>query len=170
MQATAMYNSIQHPIHFRNHWLLVAFVNVGSLAAIFLAGCMFILAMTELFPLHSLNFTHAINCFGWLFGTFCFGLMCPSLWAIAGRMRYNQAVLTPQGVEFRFGPKSTPGTLSLAWDQIVSIRRQRNVNVVYFVITGKDGSSAEFSSYVFFRPVKLARLLARYSGLVIQKV
>ena len=68
------------------------------------------------------------------------------------------------------GTKKNPSDLFLAWDQIAAIKFKRIGNAQQYYVLGKDGSEARFSSYTFFRPKKIARLIADRTGLTIQKV
>jgi hypothetical protein len=77
--------------------------------------------------------------------------------------------LNSLGVEFNLGTKKKPSNLFLGWDQISAIKRKRVGNAQQYSVYGADGSDAVFSSYTFFRPKKVARLIAARTGLEIQK-
>jgi hypothetical protein len=68
------------------------------------------------------------------------------------------------------GTKKNPSDLFFAWDQIAAIKFKRIGNAQQVYVLGKDGSEARLSSYTFFRPKKIARLIADRTGLTIQKV
>jgi len=72
-------------------------------------------------------------------------------------------------VNFNLGTKKKPSDLFLAWDQIAAIRHKRVGNAQQYTVQGRDGSEARFSSYTFFRPRKVARLIAERTGLAIQE-
>jgi hypothetical protein len=74
-----------------------------------------------------------------------------------------------RGAMFNLGTKKRPSDLFLAWDQIAAIWQKRVGNAQQFYVQGRDGSEARFSSYTFFRPKKVARLIAERTGLPIQK-
>jgi hypothetical protein len=72
-------------------------------------------------------------------------------------------------VNFNLGTRKKPSDLFLAWDQITAIKHKRIVNVQQYIVQGKDGSEARFSSYTFFRPKHVLRLIAERTGLAIQE-
>jgi hypothetical protein len=78
--------------------------------------------------------------------------------------------LDGNGVQFSLGTKRAPNELFLPWDQIVAIQQQRVGNSIQFAVKAVDGSYAQYSSYTFLRPKKVARLIAERTGLVIQKI
>jgi hypothetical protein len=84
-------------------------------------------------------------------------------------MARNRAQVGERGVEFRLGTKKKPADLFMAWETVASIRRKRVGNAYQFTVTGRDGSFAQYTSYTFFRPAKVARLIAERTGLTIEK-
>ena len=50
------------------------------------------------------------------------------------------------------------------------VRRRRGGRSQRFWVLGKDGSQAMFTSYTFFRPKKVARLIGERAGVEIQKI
>jgi hypothetical protein len=97
------------------------------------------------------------------------GFMCPRLWALGRAMAGYQVDLDGRGVKFSLGTKKKPAELFLAWDQIAAIKYRRTGNVQQCWVEGTDGSEATFSSYTFFRPKKVARMIAERAGLAIAK-
>ena len=96
--------------------------------------------------------------------------MCPWLWKMGRAMLGYQILFDSRGVNFNLGSKKKPSDLFLAWDQIAAIKYKRVGNVQQYFVQGRDGSEARFSSYTFFRPRKIARMIADRTGLTIQKV
>lgn len=84
-------------------------------------------------------------------------------------MAHCRAQMDERGVEFRLGTKKKPADLFMAWETIASIRRKRVGNAYEFTVAGRDGSVARYTSYTFFRPTKVARLIAERTGLTIEK-
>jgi hypothetical protein len=72
-------------------------------------------------------------------------------------------------VDFNLGTKKKPQELFMAWEHVVSVQQKRVGNAQEFTILGTDGSRATFSSYTFFRPRKVARMIAERAGLTVQK-
>jgi hypothetical protein len=57
----------------------------------------------------------------------------------------------------------------LDWGNVASISHRRSGNNQIYTVTAADGSTATFTSYTFFRPKKVARLIAARAGLSIEK-
>lgn len=70
---------------------------------------------------------------------------------------------------FNLGTKKKPADLFLAWGKVAAIKFKRVANVQQCLVEGTDGSEARFSSYTFFRPKKIARMISERAGLAIQK-
>jgi hypothetical protein len=95
--------------------------------------------------------------------------MCLQLWNLGRVMQGYQVLLDSRGVTFNFGTKKKPADLFMPWDQVYAITLKRDVNVQRCTVHGSDGSQATFSSYTFFRPKKIARMIAERAGVAIQK-
>jgi hypothetical protein len=80
-----------------------------------------------------------------------------------------RVLLDSRGVNFNLGTKKKPSDLFLTWDQVSAIKHRRVGNAQQYFVQGADGSEARFSSYTFFRPKKVARMIADRTGLAIQK-
>jgi hypothetical protein len=80
-----------------------------------------------------------------------------------------QVLLNGRGVTFNLGTKRNPADLFMPWDQVKVITLRRDVNVQRCSVHGSDGSQATFSSYTFFRPKKVARMIAERAGVTIQR-
>jgi hypothetical protein len=109
------------------------------------------------------------NAFWWGLCALAFGYGCPRLWILARAMSNYRVIMDMRGAMFNLGTKKQPSDLFLPWDQIAAIRHKRVGNAQQYYVLGKDGSEARFSSYTFFRPRKVARLIAERTGLAIQK-
>ena len=153
----------------RNSRFLLGVVFAASLAAAFMAACFALIALSVLVPVHGMSFSRLANASSWAFAGLCTFLSCPWLWKMGKIMAHNEARLDSRGVDFLFGSSKAPRELFLAWDQIDSIRNRRSGNSQVFTVTARDGSEAMFSSYSFFRPRKLARLIAARAGRTIEK-
>jgi hypothetical protein len=156
-------------ITFRNSRIFIGLTLLGSISAGFMSLCMLLMTGMMLFPLHNFTFHRVEGVIGWGFSTWCFGLMCPALWKLAFKMSYAEAKLDSRGVDFRLGTKKSPQELFLAWDQVASIQHKRVGNNQCYSIQGKDDSYVKYTSYTFFRPKKLARLIATRANQPIQE-
>lgn len=157
------------PVVVRNSRFLIGVTRFGSVSAVFMALSMALAAISVLFPLSGFTLARTWNVLGWSFSACATGWMCPWLWKLGMDMANYQVRLDSRGVEFCLGTKKNPQELFLAWDQIVAIKHQRSGNIQIYNIYGSDDSQLQFTSYTFFRPKKLARLIAARAGQSIQQ-
>ena len=157
------------PVAVRNSRFLIGVTLVGSVFAIFMALCMALIAFSALFPLSGLTLARTWNALGWSFSACATGWMCPWLWKQGLSMANCEVRLDDRGVEFCLGTKKSPQELFLAWERIAAIKYKRVGNNQVYRVIGTDSSEAQFTSYTFFRPKKLARLIADRTGQSIQK-
>jgi hypothetical protein len=153
------------PVVLHNSRLLIGVTMIGSLFAGFFAICMVLMVFSVLS-----SSGNALSAAQWGCGALIFGYMCPWLWKLARAMAGYRVSLDSRGVEFNLGTRKKPGNLFLAWEQISAIKHKRVGNAQQYWVLGSDGSEARFSSYTFFRPKKVARLIAERTGLAIQKI
>jgi hypothetical protein len=130
---------------------------------------MLIMMLTVPFPLSDYNFHRLEGVVGWGISAWFFGYLCTVLWKLAFKMAHAEAKLDSRGVDFRLGTKTKSEELFLAWDQVAAIQYERFGNNQCYSILGKDDSYVKYTSYTFFRPKKLAQLIAARAGQPIQK-
>ncbi len=157
------------PMVLRNNRLFCWFTMSASFFTLFLAGCMVILVLSEVFPLSALTAAKGMNAVMWAFCAIYTGFACPWLWYTGRALANYEVRLDSRGVGFRLGTKKNPQDLFLAWDQVAAIKQERVGNAQQFFVVGTDGSEAKFSSYMFFRPRRVALLIADRTGQSIQK-
>ncbi|HUZ97245.1 MAG TPA: hypothetical protein VMU57_20260 [Edaphobacter sp.] len=158
------------PVVLRNSRFLCWVTMSGACFAAIISVCLALVVFSIFSTNGGLNAANAWSAAQWGFGVLAFGYMCPWFWKLGRAMLNYRAVLDSRGVNFSLGTKKKPADLFLAWDQIAAIKSRRAVNVQQFWVQGSDGSEARFSSFTFFRPKKVARLIAERTGLSIQKV
>ena len=141
----------------------------GSLFAAFMSIGMVLMVFSLIFPTSELNGDRGWGAVQWGIAALALGYMCPRLWNLGQAMAAYQVYLDGRGVTFNLGTKKEPAELFLAWDQIAAIKYKRVGNVQQCRIEGTDGSEAKFSSYTFFRPKKVACMIAERAGLAIEK-
>ena len=154
------------PMVLRNSRFLVGVTFVSSIVSAFFAVCMALMVFSVF---SSGGGANLYNAFWWGLGALAFGSGCPWLWNLSLGMAVYKVTLDSRGVTFNLGTKKRPSDLFLAWDQIAAIKHKRVGNAQNYYVLGKDGSEAIFSSYTFFRPKKVARLIAERAGLAIQQ-
>ena len=141
----------------------------GSLFAGFFSACMVLMVISLIFLQGSLNAGRGWSALQWGIGALAMGYMCPRLWSLGRAMGGYQVLLDIRGVTFNLGTKNKPADLFLAWDKIAAIKFKRVGNAQQCLVEGTDGSEARFSSYTFFRPKKIARMISERAGLAIPK-
>jgi hypothetical protein len=92
------------------------------------------------------------------------------MWGQGGRMAFYQVVFENDGLRFRLGTEKNPQEQFFGWDKIAAVEYKRIVNIQSGSVVGKDNSLVEFSSYTFFRPKKLVKLIAARAGLPIREM
>jgi hypothetical protein len=140
-----------------------------GICALFIGLCMMLLAASFFIPTSALNFGRVLSALQWGLGGVIMCLMCPWLWRWGSRMINFKVKLDERGADFKLGTKKKPRTLFIPWEQVASIQQKRVGNAQEFSILGSDGSRASFTSRTFFRPGKVARIIAERAGLAIQK-
>lgn len=158
------------PMVLRNSRFLCWVTMSGAFFAAIMSVCMALVVFSIFSTNGGLKAANAWNAAQWGFGVLAFGYMCPWFWKLGRRMLNYRAELDSRGVKLILGTEKKPAELFLEWDQIAAIKGRRSVNVQQFWVQGRDGSEARFSSYTFFRPKKVARMIAERTGLSIQKI
>jgi hypothetical protein len=157
------------PVILRNSRFLVGVTLCGSLVAAIFAVCMLLMVVSLVFLSGGFNADIGWSAFRWAVGALAMSYMCPRLWIPGRAMAGYRVVLDGRGVNFNLGTNKKPSDLFLTWDQVSAIKQRRVGNAQQFWVVGTDGSEARFSSYTFFRPKKVARMIAARTGLAIQK-
>jgi hypothetical protein len=155
------------PVVLHNSRIVCWTILAIGISAAFMALCMVIVVLTEIFPLSDLTAGKGLSAFQWALGALAMGSMCPWLWNMGRTMACYRVRLDSRGVDFVLGSRKKPQELFLSWDQVASVKHQRIGNIQYYFVHGTNGSEARFNSYTFFRPKKVARLIAERAGLVI---
>jgi hypothetical protein len=157
------------PVVLRNNRFLIGVTMMGGIFAAIMAVAMVLGMFSKLFPLSALTAARGWSALRWALSALAMGSMCPWLWNLGRSMAGYDVRLDGRGVEFNLGTKKAPANLFIAWDQVAAIKHKRVGNVQQYWVHGADGSEARFSSYTFFRPKKVARLIAARAGLTIQE-
>jgi hypothetical protein len=156
------------PRMLHNSRILCWTTMAGGIVAAFIGVCMLLMVFSLLFQQGRINFGNVMGALQWGIGALAMLSMCPWLWKMGRAMAGYQVKLDPRGVTFNLGTKKKPSDLFIPWDQISAIKRRRIGNAQQFWVEAKDGSEARFSSYSFFRPKKVASMIAERTGLTVQ--
>lgn len=156
------------PVAVHNSRIAVATIFGISIGAGFISICM----VLYVFSIFSSGFglSNLFSAMVWALSAFSIGYMCPWLWKMASSMSAHRVMLDTHGVTFKLGTKKKPVDVFLAWDQIAALWHERINNAHYYFVQSTDGSEVRFSSYTFFRPKKVVRLISARTGLAIQEV
>jgi hypothetical protein len=92
------------------------------------------------------------------------------IWGQGRQMAFYQVGFENDGLRFRLGTEESPQEQFFPWDGIAAVEYKRVVNVQCGSVVGKDDRVVEFSSYTFFRPKKLVKLIAARAGLPIREM
>ncbi len=157
------------PMMLRNSRFGIGVTMIGSIVSVFFAVCMALMVFSVFSSGGGFSAGNLYNAFWWGLGALAFGSGCPWMWKLSLGMAVYKVMLDSRGVSFNLGTKKRPSDLFLAWDQIAAIKHKRVGNAQNYYVLGKDGSQAIFSSYTFFRPKKVARLIAERAGLAIHE-
>jgi hypothetical protein len=158
------------PVMFRNSKFLCWVTMSGSFFAVLLGIGALLVIFSMVFPISDLTADRGWSALRWAFTLLAMICMVPWLWKLGRNMAGYQVRLDNRGVDFNLGTKKKPSDLFMPWEQISAIKQRRSGNVQQFVVYGTDGSTATFTSYTFFRPKKLARLIAARTGVAITKL
>ena len=148
----------------------VCWLTMGmGVISVFLGLCMMLMVFSVLTPVSAITFMSVLAAAQWGLGGFLFCCMCPWLWQWGTRMLSFKVKLDARGVDFNLGTKKKPSELFMPWEQVASVQQKRVGNLQEFIILGKDGSHASYSSLTFFRSKHVAKMIAERAGLTIQK-
>jgi hypothetical protein len=157
------------PVFLRNSRILCLLTMSGSFFAAFMGVCMALMVISLLFLQGGLSAGKSISALQWGVGAFAMGYMGVRLWSLGRAMLDYQVQLDSRGVTFNLGTRKKPANLFILWDRVDAVTLRRDVNVQRCSVRGSDGSCATFSSYTFFRPGKIARVIADRAGVAIRK-
>jgi hypothetical protein len=140
-----------------------------AVCSLFIGVCMVLMMFSLLFPVSAITFMRVLAAAQWGLGGVMMCYMCPWLWKWSQGMLHKKVKLDERGVDFQLGTKKNPQELFMPWDIVASVQQKRVGTAQQFTIMGTDGSVAQFSSYTFFRPKRIAKLIAERVGQTIQK-
>jgi hypothetical protein len=144
-------------------------MSMGVIAVI-LGICMVLEGGSLMFPVSAITFMAVLSGAQWILGGVMMCAMCPWAWKWGTRMLSVNVKLDAKGVDFNLGTKKKPDEFFMAWEQVAAVQQKRAGKVWQYIILGKNGDYATYSTYTFFRPTHVARMIAERAGLTVQKV
>jgi hypothetical protein len=157
-----------HTMVLQNSRVGIALYFLIGAASLFMAGCMALMVINLLFLSGSLNFRSCLAAAQWGLGAVCFVLIARSLWRMGRHMAWYRITLDSRGVDFKLGTRSKPEEVFMPWDTVILVEQKQVGSAWQFFVKGRDGSSAQFSNYSFFRPKRILRLIGKRAGIAVQ--
>jgi hypothetical protein len=154
-----------HPILLRNNRILVFLSFLGSIAALFVSLCMVLVSLTSIFPLSAMNSDRAAASALWVLGAWLMAMAQVYLWRQGKLMAHCSVLLDDYGAHFKLGNTENAREAFMPWDGIEAVHYRRIPSAHKFTILGTDTSTVTFTSYSFYRPKRVARLIAERAGL-----
>lgn len=166
-------SGIRRPIHLtrrqptllRNNRLLIFFSFLGSLLALGVGLCMLVVAATNFFPLRALNLDRFAAGALFSFGAWLMAMSQVYLWRQGNLMAGCSVLLDMRGAHFRLGKTAGDEEVFMPWTEIEAVHYKRIENAQKFTILGRDSTTVIFTSYSFYRPRRVARIIAARAGL-----
>ena len=153
------------PMLVRNSRILIGLTFLGSVASFCISLCLAVLACSSLFPLRAITFDRIAIAFLWALSAWIMAMSQVFLWRQGSLMANCSVLLDNCGVHFRLDGTRNSKEIFLPWNGIAAVRHTRIPNARKVTILGADTSTVTFTSYSFYRPRKVARLIAVRAGL-----
>ncbi|HEY1804974.1 MAG TPA: hypothetical protein VGG45_10890 [Terracidiphilus sp.] len=160
-----MHLTAQQPMLLRNNRVLIFFTFLGSLAALGVSLGMAIVAVTRFFPIGALNMDRAAAGALWGLGAWLMAMTQVFLWRQGNLMSHCSVMLDARGAHFRLGQTAGDKEVFMPWNGIEAVHFKRIENAQKFTILGTDSSIVTFTSNSFYRPKRVARMIAEHAGL-----
>jgi hypothetical protein len=155
----------EQPALLRNNRVLIFLTFLGSAAALGISVCMAIVALTNFFPLSSLSLDRSAAGALWLLGAWLMAMSQVFLWRQGHLMAHCSVLLDKNGAHFMLGDSADAKEVFMPWSGIEAVHYKRIENIQKFTILGSDTSTVTFTSNSFYRPKRVARLIAEHAGL-----
>ncbi len=155
----------EQPTLLRNNRVLIFLTFLGSAAALGISVCMAIVALTYFFPLGTLNLDRFAAGALWGLGAWLMAMTLVFLWRQGHLMASCSVLLDSRGAHFRIANATNSKEVFMPWNGIEAVHYKRIEHTQKFTILGSDTSTVTFTSYSFYRPKRVARLIAEHAGL-----
>ncbi len=172
-QFLAPASGVSQPIHFagsqptllRNSRVLIFLSYLGSLTALFASLCMVLASATSIFPLSAMNLDRAAAGALGILGAWLMAMAQVYLWRQGRMMAHCSVLLDSNGAHFTLGNTEKLREAFMPWSGIEAVHYRRIPNAHKFTVLGTDSSTVTFTSHSFYRPKRVARLIAERAGL-----
>jgi hypothetical protein len=153
------------PMLLRNNRVLIFLTYLGSVASLIISLSMVFVALTNLFPLSAMNLDRFAAGALWLLGAWLMAMSQVFLWRQGKLMAHCSVLLDSYGAHFKLGDTNDAKEVFMPWNGIEAVHYKRIPNAQKFTILGTDTSTVTFTSHAFYRPKRVARLIAERAGL-----
>jgi hypothetical protein len=153
------------PMLLRNSRVLIFLTYTGSVASLIISLSMGFLALTNLFPLSAMNLDRFAAGALWVLGAWLMAMSQVFLWRQGKLMAHCAVLLDNYGVHFKLGDTNDQKEVFMPWNEIEAVRYKRIPNAQKFIVLGTDTSTVTFTSHAFYRPKRVARMIAKRAGL-----
>jgi hypothetical protein len=155
----------QRPTLLRNNRVLIFLTFLGSITALGASLCMVVVALMSFLPFGALNMDRFAAGALWLLGAWLMAMSQVFLWRQGNLMTQCSVLLDTRGAHFMLGNTTGDKEVFMPWNGIEAVHYKRIENTQKFTILGSDTSIVTFTSYSFYRPRRVARLIAERAGL-----
>jgi hypothetical protein len=155
------------PMLVRNSRILVALTFLAGAAAFGLSVWMAYIGCSYVFPLRALTFDRIAAASLLTVGAWLMAMSYVFLWRQGRVLAFCSVRLNSFGVRFSLGGSKNSREVFLPWNGIAAVHHKRIPDGQRFTVLGTDTSTVTFTSNCFYRPRKVARLIAERAGLPI---
>ena len=153
------------PMLLRNNRVLIFLTYLGSVASLIISLSMVFVALTNLFPLSAMNLERFAAGALWVLGAWLMAMSQVFLWRQGKLMAHCAVLLDNYGVHFKLGDTNDQKEVFMPWNGIEAVRYKRIPNAQKFIVLGTDTNTVTFTSHAFYRPKRVARMIAERAGL-----
>ena len=155
----------EQPTLLRNNRVLIFLTFLGGFAAFGVSLCMVVVAFMSFLPFGELSLDRFAAGALWLLGAWLMAMSQVFLWRQGHLMSGCSVLLDKRGAYFKLGSTADGKEVFMPWSGIEAVHYKRIGNAQKFTILGSDTSAVTFMSHSFYRPRRVARLIADRAGL-----
>jgi len=153
------------PTLLRNNRVLIFLTYVGSVASLIISLSMVFFALTTIFPLGAMNLDRFAASALWVLGAWLMAMSQVFLWRQGRLMAHCSVLLDSYGAHFKLDHANDAEEVFMPWNGIEAVHYKRIPNAQKFTILGTDTNAVTFTSHAFYRPRRVAQLIAKRAGL-----
>jgi len=153
------------PTVLRNNRVLIFLTFLGSVASLIISLSMLFVALTTVFPLSAMNLDRFAQGALWVLGAWLMAMSQVFLWRQGNLMAHSSVLLDSYGAHFKLDNVNDAEEVFMPWNGIAAVHYKRIPNAHKFTILGADTSTVTFTSHAFYRPKRVAQLIAERAGL-----